>query len=345
MRVVARDLKHGRLKLASETLDDLWHLYNLIEPGDLVGSLTARREEGASDKIRPDRGEKRKMFLTLRAENVEFHEFSDRLRVLGVIVAGPQDLGSHHTFNLESDDTVEITKTRWPRHHMERIDEAVKCANRPLMLVLALEDDSATLGVLHHYGIRVAAQIGGRSGGKQYKEANAGKDFFESVLDVLRHERQDGKPLVVIGPGFTKEEFVKFVRDREPELVKGAVIEGTGQAGTTGIHEALKSGSVTRALGDQRVAREVQAVEELLVGISKNGPVTYGPKHVKKALNRSAVERLLISDKLVRKGEAESYLESCRNQGGESIIISSVHEGGKKLEGLGGIGAFLRYKL
>ncbi|MFX1441601.1 MAG: mRNA surveillance protein Pelota, partial [Promethearchaeota archaeon] len=38
MKVLKRNLKEGKIVLKIETLDDLWHLYNLVSPGDTVVS-------------------------------------------------------------------------------------------------------------------------------------------------------------------------------------------------------------------------------------------------------------------------------------------------------------------
>ena len=36
MRIIFKDPKQGEIKLVAENLDDIWHLYNIIEEGDLV---------------------------------------------------------------------------------------------------------------------------------------------------------------------------------------------------------------------------------------------------------------------------------------------------------------------
>ncbi|RLF40325.1 MAG: mRNA surveillance protein Pelota, partial [Thermoplasmata archaeon] len=74
MRVVFKDLKKGIVKLIPENMDDLWHLYNIIDKGDLVRALTFRTAEQKGDKIRTKKGEKKPMVLTIRVENVEFHD-------------------------------------------------------------------------------------------------------------------------------------------------------------------------------------------------------------------------------------------------------------------------------
>ena len=121
MRVLHRDPKTGEIKMRVENPDDLWHLHNLLLPGDLVRASTTRREEVKSDKVRPERGEKVRVTLTIRVEGVEFQAFSDRLRITGVIEEGPQDLGRHHLLlGIELFDRARrkawpIIRTRWKR--------------------------------------------------------------------------------------------------------------------------------------------------------------------------------------------------------------------------------------
>lgn len=45
MRVLKQEEQTGEIKVLIETLDDLWHLYNIILPGDIVIAVTFRRDE------------------------------------------------------------------------------------------------------------------------------------------------------------------------------------------------------------------------------------------------------------------------------------------------------------
>src|SRR5438093_13535988 len=90
MRVLHRDPKTGDIKVRMENADDLWHLHNLVLPGDLVRASTYRREEVKTDKVRPERGEKVRVTLTIREDCVEVQPFYDRLRLTAVHVDGAQ---------------------------------------------------------------------------------------------------------------------------------------------------------------------------------------------------------------------------------------------------------------
>ena len=79
--------------------------------------------------------------------------------------------------------------------------------------------------------------------------------------------------------------------------------------------------------------------------ISKDNLATYGYDDVKGAIETGAASRLLVLDTLVRDKKAHTLLETAKSMNMESTIVSSSHEAGQKLKGLGGVGAFLRYKL
>ena len=142
MRVLHRDLRAGEIKLRFENPDDLWHLHNLVLPGDLVRASTYRREESKADKIRPERMEKVRVTLTIRIDKVEFQAFSDRLRLTGVITEGEMDHGQHHTLNVAVDDVLTIIKA-WRPHELRRIEDAVAATQKPIVAFLSLDDEEA----------------------------------------------------------------------------------------------------------------------------------------------------------------------------------------------------------
>ena len=57
MRVIKRDLKHGRVKLRLDTLDDLWYLNGIVDIGDVVCATDYRRGETQSDVKRQKRAD------------------------------------------------------------------------------------------------------------------------------------------------------------------------------------------------------------------------------------------------------------------------------------------------
>lgn len=347
MKVIFKDLKHGEIKLIPENLDDIWHLYNIIDEGDLVRGVTFRTEEGKDDKIRSKKAEKKRMKLGIRVEGIRFHEFSDRLRIHGTIEEGPHDLGSFHTLNIDADkmDKISIVKEEWKHYQLERIEEAVKLRNQPILTFVSLDEDSATIAVLRQSGVQWIADIDSKRSGKMYESVDTEKGYFGEIISIVRTNKDKESSLVVVGPGFAKEHFVKHGKNREPMLFEKCLIHGTGAAGMNGVHEAIKTGIVEQITKENRVVFETQLIEKLFEEIKKDRLAAYGEQEVHRALNNGAVERLLISDILVRTLKGEQLLRLAKQNNSKFTIINTMHEAGKKFEGIGGVGALLRFKL
>ncbi len=352
--------RHG-YKLMIDNLDDLWHLYNIIDRHDIVASRTYRRLEKADDKLRPDKSPKKPVWLAIEVDSVEFHEFSNRLRVQGTIVKGPDELGlkAHHTLNFTAGDTIELEKPQpWNKQKLELLNNAVDASKQPKVTIVALEDDNAVIAQIFHYGVKNMSVIYRTGTGKYYSDSRSAKDmsknaidskmeFFNNILIQLNQVRPGESPLILVGPGFTKDEFLKYLQDKKTPGIDNILLEPTGQAGSVGIQEAIKRGVLKRLVKDSRVAMETELIEKLLEGIAVNGLVTYGINQVKTAIALGAVDKLLVVDKFIRvkNEDIEKLLIDSESKGGSVIVISTVHDAGKQLESLGGFAAFLRYKL
>jgi len=347
MKIVSKDFKHGEVTIIPENLDDIWHLYNIISVNDLVRSITYRTDEQKDDKIRSKKPEKKRMKLGIRVEEVKFHEFSDRLRIHGIIEEGPQDLGSFHTLNITADkmDKLSIIKRTWKNHHLERIDEAVKLRKQSILNFVSLDEDTATMAILRQSGVQYIADINSKRSGKMYDSKDTLNEYFGDIISVIKTINKDNSPVIIVGPGFTKEHLLKYGKNKDPTIFKKCFIHGTGDAGLNGINEAIKSGIIENILKENRVVFETKLIEQFFEEIKKNGLATYGFKEVTNALKNGAVKRLLITDIVVRTKNGEDLLEIAKINNSQFTIINTMNESGKNLEGIGGIGALLRYKI
>lgn len=346
MRVTKRYLKgnEGEIALTPETLDDLWHLKYIIEKGDLVFSVTKRKAEGSTDKLRPEKVEKKTVRLGIRVEDVEFHKFSNRLRVHGVIEHG-MDMGSYHTLNIEDGVNLSINKI-WKKDQIERVNEAEAAAKRPKVVIVAIEEGDADIGLVRHYGIEIYSHIT-QSSGKG--EGTLREVFFKTILDQLKHAASESESIVVAGPGFTKEDFMKYFRTHEKEMAETVLTEDTSSIGMSGFQEVLRRGAVDRIMEESRIARESSLMESLLKEVALDGKAAYGLDEVKKALDYGAIETLLVADEMLRlereKGNIDSLLIAVEHAQGKVVVFSTEFEPGQKLQALGGIAALLRYKI
>ena len=345
MRLLGEDPSTESVKLQVETDEDLWHLYNIVEVGDLVTASTTRREEKSADKLRAEKMEKKRMTLGIRIEKIEFSEEDLRLKLLGTIETGPQDIGQHHTLIFENGDSMTIQKKRWRTTQIERVQRAVSDSKKPRIVFVSLDQDEATIAVLRQFGLKEITTIRSGRSGKQYEEKPSVDGYHGEIHSKLKFLLEPNMPLVLLGPGFEKETLAEDLKKIDPETYKKIYVYHTGQSGMVGINELMKGGLGADVLKESSIGAELEAVEQLMTAISKDGLGTYGPDEVMSAAISGAVDKLLILDKKVREQDLDDMVRAVESQKGSVIIVSSQHDGGKILESLGGIGALLRYKI
>jgi len=349
-------LKKGIVKVLPESLDDLWHLYNIILEKDEVHARTTREMKVEERYARPKRGRRVPVFLGVKVEKVFWDRILNRLRVHGIVCKAPEEIdvkGSHHTINVAVNKSVTIVKTEWPKHQIDRLERASRVTAVPL-IVMSIDYEEYCVAVLRQYGVEVKIEEKTRLPGKleAEKRTKAVREFFKMALKSLRETWMKLRnPIVIIGIGFVKNDFVKYVK-REALDVANAVIDvkGVNSSGVAGIQEALRSGVFTKALRHMRIAEETEVMEEVLARLGKGrGNVTYGFSEVEKASAYGAVERLLVADATLRESPdekrkaLEKLMKEVEERGGRITIISTEHEAGTKLLSLGGVAALLRF--
>ncbi|MFQ5887225.1 MAG: mRNA surveillance protein pelota [Candidatus Hydrothermarchaeales archaeon] len=352
MKIIHRDLKEGKIKIKPENLDDLWYLKSIIEANDIVSAKSYRRVKDDT-KLRADTGTRKPVFLSIQVEDVEFHKHINRVRVSGVIKAGPEDtisLGSHHTLEIKPNEVLSITK-RWKKWQLDRLKEAVKSAKEPLVLIVGLEEGEAEFGIIRKYGIDLVVRVTTAVSGKKDAKAHEvrAKEFYGEVAKKISEVLKQGEinALILCGPGFAKDNLFDFLKERYPETAELAHIESAGTGGRVGIQEVIKKGVIDRVVEESRVSYETMLMEKVLSEISKNTNLaTYGIEEVKNAIKYGAIETLLLSDVFLRKYEAvDGLIEETKKRKGNVAIISTEHEAGERLEAIGGIAAVLRFPI
>lgn len=344
MRVIKHRLKggEGELSLIPESLDDLWHLKYVIEPGDMVFALTKRRVEVVRDKIRPEKVEKKSVRLGISVIEMEFHKFSNRLRVRGTIEHGI-DLGSYHTINVEPNTKISIIK-HWRHDQLKRINEAIRASTHPKVVIVAIEEGEASIGIVRQYGVDLSSEIKGSS----QKMEGSREIFFGEIARQLDLVAKDAQ-VIIAGPGFTKEDFLVSLKQNKPELAEKAVLESTSSIGTSGFQEVLRRGAVDRLVKEAHITKEAKLIESLLGEIVGGGKAAYGMDEVQRAFNYGAIETLLVADETLReareKEDIDQFLRNVESTRGQIVVFSTEFEPGQRLRSLGGIAALLRFKI
>jgi len=346
MKIIHKELDKGIIKLKVDNADDLWHLSHIIENGDVLYGKTYRKEMKKNDKLRSEKLERVPVNLEIKTEKIEFSKDVMRLRVTGVITQG-EEAGSYHTFNIEDNSIITITKS-WRNHQLERIERAVKDTLTPKVLIVCIEEGDSDFGVITQYGVDFPLSVSKSIAGK-HEVSSRDKDkrefFGETAIKIIEFiDKYNLKNIIVAGPGFYKDEFMNYIKEFQPGISANILTENVSTGGRAGVYECIKRGMVEKAQKDLRVSLETNVVETLFQAILKNEGV-YGLKAIEKALEYGAIDKILIVDKLLKNTEFEVITEKSRDQRATIYVISSEHDAGKKLEGIGGIGATLRFKI
>jgi protein pelota len=328
----------GEIRLFPESLDDLWHLSHLVGPGDLVFATTLRTVEMPQDLIRPGKPEKRPVRLGIRVEKVEFHKTANRLRISGLIEQG-METGSHHTLNVEPGYEISVIR-KWRPVDLERISRAVRASLYDVVHILTIEEGDAELFRMRQFGPEGILSVSGGSG----KESGTGSrnEFFERVAS---HLTGISGPLIVAGPGFVKDDFVRYLKSSAPAIAEKAVVVETRRIGPGAVQEVIGLGTLDSIQEDLQLAREVRVMQELLERIAKELPVAYGRAEVQRSIDYGACERLLVVDSLLHDEGVVHLMDRAELVNAEIVVLSSDFDPGKQLDGLGGIAALLRYRI
>ena len=329
---------YGEIRLLPETIDDLWHLKHLVLPRSLVFATTFRSVEAATDKLRPEKVEKRPVRLGVRAEKIEFSEHGIRLRITGIIEHGI-DCGAYHTLNIETGYEISVIR-QWRPVDLERIERAKKSSVFGVIHVLTIEEGEAELFRIRQYGPEsvVTVTAGSGKGG----ECDNRVAFFDSVTKCIAEVTG---PFVIAGPGFIKDDFLRHAKNRNCPSAERAVVVETRRIGRGAIQDVIGAGTLEKMIGDLQLSREVRLMDEVLLRIAQDGAVAYGREQVASAIDYGAVESVLIADSLLHDPVTAPLLERAERMQSRVVVLSTEFEPGERLSALGGIAALLRYRL
>ena len=357
MKILEINRRKSYVKLVPETADDFWHLYNVIYRGDEVYANTTREMKADEKYGRPKRGERVPVFLGVKVEDVGWDKFLGRLRVHGTICEAPETVpaGAHHTLNITLNTPVTIVKKKWAEHEIERLERAGKTSEKPI-IIISIDDEGFAIASTAQYGIEEKIEERIKLPGKLEtdKRSSAISEYFKKALGSLRQVWTPLRsPIAIIGVGFVKNDFAKFVENEDAEVGKAVVdVKSVNNGGVAGIYEALRSGVLLKTTRQLRIVEETGIIEEVLKRLGKGeSTVTYGLEEVKKAAGAGAIEKAMFADTMIRESNdekrllVEEIMKMVEQKGGTIIVASTEHEAGTKLLALGGTAALLRFPI
>jgi protein pelota len=356
LKITEKNLHQGYVKVVPDTPDDLWHLYNVVYKGDEVYAYSSRAIKSDTETSRPKSGERVSAFMGVRVESVAWDKFLGKLRVHGIIIHAPDIIpsGAHHTLAIGLNQQMTIVKKEWPQHLLARLEKASE-TEKPL-LILSIDDEGFAIAETKQYGYETRVEQRMRLPGKQEadKRVEATKGYFKLASTSLEKLwSANHNPIVIIGAGYVKNDFVSYLQQENRELSKGVVdVKSVNNGGTAGIDEALRSGVLLKTAHQLRLVEETETIEEVMKRLGKGeGTVTYGLAPVENAVMMGAVEKLVVADTALRDADEamrlklEDLMHQVERRNAAITVVSTEHEAGFKLLSLGGIAALLRYPI
>ncbi|KAA8647287.1 putative translation factor pelota [Aspergillus tanneri] len=380
MRLVKNKIElngSGTVTLCPEEPEDMWHAYNLIRPGDLLRASAIRRvtttqETGSTSSARIH------LTLEIRVKDLDFDPQSSQLHVSGQIVNETQHtkVGQHHTLDLELNRNFTLEKEIGSDGE-GAVDEGGK--RRAEAVAVVMQEGIAHICFIGQFQTIMKQKVEmsvprKRHGGSDHDKGMS--KFYQITLDTLVRQMEFNtsstslisnetvRPILLASPGFVAAGFQKYIQSVATtstpglkRLLPSIVVVHSASGYLHSLAEVLQSPAVKTILADTKYARETKLMDEFLDQLRKEtNKATYGPREVESAVDQGAVGRgggvLIISNRLFRSQDVAerkrwvSLVDRVRDvEGGEVRVLSSDHESGRRLDGLGGIAALLTFPI
>jgi protein pelota len=332
MKIVKFYESAGALKLKVDTLEDLWTAQRIIFANDVVKSESERKFKSSES----DKGELKKVVITLKVEKTELDKDAVRLRVLGKIMDGkPLEyvrINSYHTLNIAPGDIFEIIKAEWHDYIISVVKNAVSDSKRPRLGLIVLDDEKAMPAYMLGYGVdfgnEIYSKLSKRMSQKDFQEQQ--KKYYDEIIEMIKSMVVD--TVVVAGPGFTKDDLKAYGETSGilKKINKRVIFERVSNAERSGVYELIKSDKFSKILEKEHIREEFKLIEEFLTNLS-TGKSKYGIENVSIALDNMEANILLVNDNILGDPAVQELLSQAEKDRVEIEVINSMDEVGEQL--------------
>ena len=342
MKIIKSDFKKGFVRIKTNVIDDLWYLEGIVEVNDFIESRTLRTLFLERDGRRTKIG-KIPMMLKIQVEKIEFHKHANRLRLLGKIVEGPEDvqLGSYHTIEVGVGTILTIIKEEWKKYQIERLKKAQ--ITIPDVLIVVVDSTQTTFGLLKRSGVDIVSEF---RNPHSIQEEDKLPEFYKKVATEINKFSPRVNKIILAGPGFAKEHVQKIIKEKHPDINEKLIVDTTSSATKAGINEILKKGTLDKVIAESEIIKESQIIQEFFLHLQKDdGLSVYGLDQIKEADNVGAIKILLVSEEKIREDEIEELAREVEKKKSQVEIVSRTHDLGEQFHRMGGLGAILRFRI
>ncbi|XP_076812620.1 protein pelota homolog [Clavelina lepadiformis] len=368
MKLIYKDISKdssGQVTLIPEDGEDLWHTFNLLQPGDSLRCTTLRKVqvESATGSVGSNRV---RTTLTIGVETIDFDSQACALHVKGRNIQENQyvKMGAYHTLDLEPNRKFILGKRCWDTVHLDRINIACDPSQNADVAAVVMQEGLAhvclVLASMTLIRAKIEVQIPRKRKGHTQQHDKGVEKFFDSVMQaIMRHINFEVvKCVLLASPGFVKDQFYDYLFSQAVKTDNKVIVENKSKFlcvhSSTGFKHSLKEvlmdPAVSARLADTKATAEIKALQDFY-RVLQHEPdkACYGIKHVELANESDAIDTLLISDALLRSQDVAlrrklvNFVDSVKDSGGTVRVFSSMHVSGEQLGQLTGIAAILRF--
>ena len=336
MKILGFNQISNAMRLEPESFDDLYLLAVVINAGDTVEGKSTRRFRPSEG----DKGEQKDVVIKIMVEKAEIDRSAFRLRVSGKIIEGRPlefvSLGSYHTLNIETRESISVHKDEWKAYIMRRLKEAVADSKKPKLGIVAMDEEKVSFAYIKGYGIDIFSEIysklSKKMNEKEYKKQK--EAFFDSVISAMNNMPVD--VIVIGGPGFTKDDLKKYMDGLRKKVEKRLAYVQASDAERSGIREIMQSEAVAKLLENERVKKEFFYLNMFLSGLV-SGKAAYGAENVKERLDD--IKLIMVNDDVLNDESVKKVLDMADSNGIKIEIFNSGDDAGMQLVRFRGIAA------
>lgn len=333
-----------------EDADDLFILRRIIVKDDLIIADTTRLVKQVKEFGRPDKGERVKVRVAIRAEQSKLDSAVDRLRISGTIMDTNNEMvpkGMYHSLSVHSGDMVTIDKGKgWRDIELGMLKRSISSAS---FILVAIDTQEAAVAKVSGTNVKVIPNIYSGQSGKRYQTKNPNiETYFVDIIKTISSIIGENDKVIIFGPGETRRRFFNILVSREPILKDMVqVIDGVDVAGEDGIFVFLRSAAMKEAMSTSKLATVSSMLDKVMLMVNRGeAKFAIGMHEVSQAAALKAIESIVFSDsifKTTNEEEIVKLLNSIESYGAKTFAVDSSTDIGLRVSSLGGIVALLRY--
>ena len=351
----------GIVHLIVDNTEDLWALYNIMAVGDCIKLATFRKvQHETGSKVTST---KKKIIITLRIEELEYSPEAIRFKGKNVSQNEYIAIGQYQTDEIGVNSFFSLYKSYWDDIHLETLKSVTDVTITSEIAAILMENDIAHLFYISNKQTVTKGKITQtipkkRNGSTKHDK---GKEaFFEKILNqfVKQINFENTKVLIIASPGFTKDDFKKYMEEKIESNgkewhdlknnLKKIIYTHSSSGFKHSLEEILAKPDIKRLIKDTKCIDDVAIMERFneILGTDMD-KIFFGLKSFNIAYEKKAIDTLIITDGYLRKIPPLTRKDLCAKmktlKPREVCQFSSLHTTGEKIDEFGGICGILKY--